>query len=87
MPIIIQIHCSEVDYSSKSVNEVKLMHETKVYPPRIKMTVQMKSDEPFTLHVNVKGSDSDKKLSADLLFPMMGKLIVVLHGALQLLYS
>jgi hypothetical protein len=61
-----------VDYSSKSVDEIKLMHETKVYPPRVKMTVQMKSDNPFTLRVIVEGSDSDKKLSVDLLFPLMG---------------
>jgi hypothetical protein len=70
-----------VDYSSKSLDEIKLMHETKVYPPRVKMTVQMKSDNPFTLRVNVKGSDSDKKLSVDLLFPLMGMslILVILH--------
>ena len=82
-----QIHCSEVDYSSKSVDVVKLMHETKVYPPRVKMTVQMKSDNPFTLRINVKGSDSDNKLSVDLLFPLMGmSLLVRLHTRLIILW-
>jgi hypothetical protein len=79
--MIIQIHCSEVNYSSKTFNEMKLMHETKVYPPRIKMTVQMKSDNPFTLRVKVKGSNSDKNLSVELLFPLMGMSLIYSHTA------
>ena len=70
-----QIQCSDVDYSSKSNEDIKLMHETRVYPPRIKMTVQMNSSKPFILHVNVKGSNSDEKLGVDLLFPLIGTIL------------
>ena len=48
------------------------MHETKVYPPRVKMTVQMKSDKAFTLPVKFEGSNCDEKLCVDLLFPLIG---------------
>ena len=34
-----QIKASAVDYSDKSTEQVKLMHDTKVYPLRVKMIV------------------------------------------------
>ena len=70
-----------MDYSSKSNDEMKLMHETKVYPPRVKMTVQMKSDKAFTLPIKVEGSNCNEKLCVDLLFPLLGMYCMIINTA------
>ena len=72
-----QIKASAVDYSDMSTEQVKLMHDTKVYPPRVKMIVVMKSSNAFILPIRVEGSNVDEQLGVDLCFPFRGVIIVL----------
>ena len=52
---------------------MQFKHETKIYPPRVKMTVTMKkeyADEVIKLPVKIEGSQSDDQLDTELTFPL-----------------
>jgi hypothetical protein len=50
---------------------MKLKHKTKMYPPRVKMTVCMNSPNHFiTLPVKVLGCEGDDKLDVELTLPL-----------------
>ena len=54
---------------TKDIDDIQLMHKTKSYPPRIKMTFAT-PQHPLKIHVRVEGTSKDEQLSADfLLFP------------------
>lgn len=48
---------------------MKLKHDLKMYPPRIIMTVIMKSSA-FVVPVNIEGCSTDDLLNLDLAFPL-----------------
>ena len=54
---------------------MKLKHETKMYPPRVKMTIMMKTTDSIKLSIDVIGCSGN--LDMDLALPI-GKLHTVL---------
>ena len=59
----VQILCSEVDFWGRqyALEDMKLMHEEKMYPPKVTLMVYNKSPEPRTAPVNVKIWGARKK--------------------------
>ena len=53
---------------------MELKHKTKMYPPRVKMTVIMKTTDPIKLSIDVIGCS--RNLDMDLVLPI-GKLCTV----------
>ena len=64
-----QITASAIDYETLKFDELMQLHDTKQYPPRIKMTVEMTTAN-FVLQVKFTGCE---QLSHDLLFPLSTK--------------
>ena len=48
---------------------MEIMHDLKVYPLRVSMTVVMKTSNSFCLPVKIEGTDRDKLFAGDLLLP------------------
>ena len=66
---------SDIDFWSKDdLNSMELKHKTKMYPPRVKMTVIMKTTDPIKLSIDVIGCS--RNLDMDLVLPI-GKLRTV----------
>lgn len=54
---------------------MKLQHETRMYPPRVKMTVTLiNPDQILKLPVKFEGCSSDSQLNADITFPLGNEL-------------
>jgi hypothetical protein len=49
---------------------MKLKHKTKMYPPRVKMTVSMNNPNHFILPVKVLGCEGNDKLDVELTLPL-----------------
>ena len=49
-----------------------IMHETKVYPPRLKMIFHMNTPTACPIPVKISGSTIDDQLGVDLMLPFMG---------------
>lgn len=50
---------------------MKLKHDTKTYPPRVKMTVVMREDSSYTvLPIKIDGCLDGDPLNLDLVFPL-----------------
>ena len=50
---------------------MKLQHDLKIHPPRVKMTVTTTNDiSPFILRMNVAGCSSENQLDMDITFPL-----------------
>ena len=49
---------------------MKLKHETRMYPPRVKMTVVMSNTSPFRLSLKVAGCSSENQLDMDIALPL-----------------
>ena len=83
-----QIFAGDVDFMTKDIDDIQLMHKTKSYPPRIKMTFAT-PQHTLKIHVRVEGTSKDEQLSADfLLFPSddSGKLSLISKG-IDVLYT
>lgn len=72
---ITQIKASDVNFWKNSLDRMELMHKTKLYPPRVKMTVIMKVDGASAvsvLPVRFVGCSDDSQLDVDLPLPLSG---------------
>lgn len=71
---------SDVDIITKHFAEIKSIHDTNMYPPRIKVTVKIKDNiDDVKLQIKVKGSNNDENLSTDLFFPFRGMSTNYMH--------
>ena len=54
---IIQINCLSIDFWESGLDDgdLELMHQNRMYPPRIEMTVQLKQLPGLTLSVSFEG--------------------------------
>lgn len=48
---------------------MRLMHEFRVYPPRVSMCVDMKTSYATRLQYKIEGTDRDERLSGELMLP------------------
>ena len=68
-----QIRAAKIDFWTDSYNmeDLQLMHEKHVYPPRVNMTVTLKDPgSVFKLLIRFEGCSSDSQLNADITFPL-----------------
>ena len=75
-----QIRASDINFWGRSFQEMQLRHETKVYPPRVKLTISSRNVNDTAvcvLPVKFVGCSSDSQLDVQLTIPL-GKLITVL---------
>ena len=83
MNIEMQIRASDIDFWSKNYNSdmMEIRHKTKMYPPRIKMTVCMKSSDQQLIKLQVKfiGCSGDSQLGAELIFPQGNSQVFNIH--------
>ena len=63
-----QISASNIDFWSEDLENMELKHKMKMYPPRVKMTVLMKTTDPIKLSVDVIGCSNN--LDMDLVLPI-----------------
>ena len=67
----LQIRASEINFWSLSLESMKLRHEMKTYPPRVKMIITTKgSDLRTPIRIKFKGSTRDSSLDTDIIFPL-----------------
>ena len=67
----IQIKAFDIDFWNFPYNQIKLRQKKNMYPPRVKLTVQMKSvDHIFKLPVKINGCSGDSQLDTELLLPL-----------------
>ena len=61
-----------MDFWSMGVDNMQLRHDLKMYPPRVKMTVGIKSlaDLTFKLAIKFNGCSDDSQLDTELTFPL-----------------
>ena len=58
--------------------EVRLMHEVKTYPPRVKMTVESEgASDVFIIPVKIDGCAKDGELDTELIFRPQGMYYIV----------
>lgn len=55
--------------------DVKLMHENKTHPPRVKMSVYKKTSDVFKILVKIDGCAVDGQLNTELLFRPEGNIL------------
>ena len=70
-----QIKACDIDFWKNSFDDMKLMHKTKLYPPRVKMTIVMKVDSASAvsvLPVRFFGCSDNSQLDVDLALPLPG---------------
>ena len=71
MLVLLQIRASEIDFWGKEFDVMHLRHRLKMYPPRVKMTVMMKSlDLNFKLLIKFIGCSNEGRLDTELTFPL-----------------
>ena len=64
-----------MNFWSMGIETMQLRHDLKMYPPRVKMTISMKSsDLAFKLTIKFNGCSDDSQLDTELTFPL-GKVI------------
>ena len=64
-----QIWISEIDFKAHQYDEMKLLHEIQVYPPRVSISVDMTMSNAIRLPYKVEGTDRDERLAGELLLP------------------
>ena len=67
---IMQIQISKIDFWRLGFDVMQLQHEKKIYPPRVKITVILKSTEDAIVRIKFVGCSSDSQLDVDLPFPL-----------------
>jgi hypothetical protein len=72
-----QIRASDIDFWKLGYKIIKLRHEKKIYPPRVKMIVIMTSPEQVTkLPIKFAGCAIDDQLDVELVFPLLGETLL-----------
>ena len=67
----VQIKVSDMDFWSMGIETMQLRHDLRMYPPRVKMTVSMKSsDVAFKLPIKFNGCSDDSQLDIELTLPL-----------------
>ena len=69
----LQIRASDIDFWREGLkfDVMRLRHDKKLYPPRVKMTVSFQSsDLQFKLPVKFEGCSNDSQLDVELTFPL-----------------
>ena len=77
-----QIWASDIDFWNKKYDSetMKMRHKRRMYPPRVKMTVCMRSsDQQFKLIVKFLGCSHDSQLDVELAFPQ-GNNSCIMHA-------
>ena len=70
----IQIKAFDIDFWNFPYNQIKLRQKKNMYPPRVKMTVVMRSDHDLKLPIKIEGCSSNCQLDVELAFPLFGKI-------------
>lgn len=68
-----QIRASDVDFwreENVTFKKMYLRHKLKMYPPRVHMTVRMKTTDDRKVPVNFEGCTGDSQLNMELTFPI-----------------
>lgn len=66
-----QIRAADIDFQKDDMRKLKLKQETRVYPPRVNMTVRLKHpDTIFTLQIKFDGCSRDSHLNMEITFPL-----------------
>ena len=67
----IQIPETEIDFWNTKFEILRLKHQERIYPPRVRMTVDAPNAEPRSkLLIEFDGCSSDSQLSMEILFPL-----------------
>ena len=67
----------DINFWNQDVTVMNLKHERKMYPPRVKMTVDMKNPDA-TVKLLLKINGTENQLDAELNFPLtIGKLHMI----------
>ena len=73
MLFYLQIKKEDINFWEKGMDHMRLRHEKKMYPPRVKMTVSLvHSHQAFKLPVKFEGCSSDSQVDLELTFPLSG---------------
>ena len=68
--VYIQIRASDIDFWKTNFDTMKLQHERRIYPPRVKMTIMLKDSKSRKLLVRFVGSSNDNQLNTELPLPL-----------------
>ena len=68
---LIQILASDVDYMAISNENLQIMHETKAYPPRLRVMFHMNTPAAHVIPVKISGSSINDQLGVGLMLPFM----------------
>lgn len=68
--VYIQIRASDIDFWKTNFDTMKLKHEKRIYPPRVKMTIMLKDSESRKLLVRFVGSSNDNQLNTEVPLPL-----------------
>ena len=78
--VFVQIKKDDINFWEKGEDHMRLRHEKKMYPPRVKMTVSMTDPhQAFKLPVRFEGCSSDSQVDLELTFPLTGNNISSAH--------
>lgn len=67
----LQIKANDINFWSRRLDDLKLRHQTGLYPPRVKVSISLKSpDHFFKLPFKFTGCSSDHTLDMELNFPL-----------------
>ena len=76
---IMQIRVSDMSFWGKDLEHMEFLHEMKMYPPRIRMTIAAKcQDAILKIPVRFEGCSSDSLLNTELLI-LPGILVVSIY--------
>lgn len=83
-----QIRESEIDFwqdTDADFQKMRLRHKSRMYPPRVQMTVTMESMDYIKLPITFEGCSSDSQLNMELIFPMCKQYMAYTVGQLVLI--
>ena len=67
----VQIKALDIEFWTKRFDDLRRQHQRQMYPPRVKMTIRLKSpDAIFKLPVKFTGCSSDSNLDMEITFPL-----------------
>lgn len=70
--LTVQIRASDINFWGSPFDSMRLRHETKMYPPRVKMTVTLNNflNQSFKLQIKFIRCSRDSLLDVELTFPL-----------------
>ena len=66
----IQIRASDIDFWKSGFDKLQLQHMTRMYPPRVKMTIMLRDLENHKLLIKFLGCSTDSQLDTELALPL-----------------